>query len=221
MLILTQRRGFVKRFSRFPPGNSPIFPFRKNPLPPALCSSWGSRPSLPTPCPLPLLQSAWEVTSPQREGETILYISFQRGDKPPFVSPRKGKGPLATPLRGGAPVSAPASVGPGRCPPGTRTPLAPSVRARSSLAYYKKGFQRGIKSPFEKLSFILKIEISLPRHHGSLLKRAICAGGDRGVGCVTAQDRKIPLGSARRNFVASTQPSRQHPFRHRSAMTPS
>ena len=28
-------------------------------------------------------------------------------------------------LRGGAPVSAAASVGPGRCPPGTRTPLAP------------------------------------------------------------------------------------------------
>ena len=40
--------------------------------------------------------------------------------------------PLATPLRGGAPVSAPASVGPGRCPPGTRTPLAPPVRARSA-----------------------------------------------------------------------------------------
>ena len=31
------------------------------------------------------------------------------------------------------------------------------------------------------------------------------------MGRVAALDRKIPLGSARRNFVASTQPSRQTP----------
>ena len=38
---------------------------------------------------------------------------------------------------------------------------------------------------------------------------------------MTARDRKIPLGSARRNFVASTRPSRHDPLRHRLAMTPS
>ena len=36
-------------------------------------------------------------------------------------------------------------------------------------------------------------------------------GRGQGEGRVTALDRKIPLGSARRNFVASTQPSRQTP----------
>ena len=34
---------------------------------------------IPTPCPLPLLQYVREVGLPQREGEIILYISFQRG----------------------------------------------------------------------------------------------------------------------------------------------
>ena len=73
---------------------------------------------------------------------------FKGGLRAPFVSPRKGKGPLATPLRGGAPVSAAASVGPGRCPLGTRTPLAPPVRAYFVLTSYKRGFKGG-NAPFE------------------------------------------------------------------------
>ena len=39
----------------------------------------------------------------------------------------------------------------------------PPVRERSALAYCKKGFQRGMKSPFEKLYIILKFEIPLPQ----------------------------------------------------------
>ena len=50
--------------------------------------------------------------------------SFKGGLRAPFVSPRKGKGPLATPLRGGAP------------------PPSHPPRARSSLTYCKRGFQK-------------------------------------------------------------------------------
>ena len=221
MLILTQRCGFVKRFSRFPPGNSPIFPSGKTRRTWRFAPAGGVALLSPPPAPSHAPTMVKTVSAPAWEGETILYISFQGGDKPPFVSPRKGKGPLATPLRGGAPVSAPASVGPGRCPPGTRTPLAPPVRARSSLAYYKKGFQRGIKSPFEKLYIILEIRNPLPAPSRLPPQKSYMRGRGQGVGRVTARDRKIPLGSARRNFVSSPSPLHKDPFRHRSAMTPS
>ena len=45
-------------------------------------------------------------------------------------------------------------------------------------------------------------------------------GRGQGVGRVTARDGKIPLGSARRNFVASTRSPHTDPLRHRPAMTP-
>ena len=52
-------------------------------------------------------------------------LYFQRGTSPPLYPPTGESTPPYPLLRGGAPVSAAASVGPGRCPPGTRTPLAP------------------------------------------------------------------------------------------------
>ena len=86
------------------------------------------------------------------EGETGVgscpCVISSKGDRPPFVSPRKGKNPLATPLRGGASVSAPASVGPGRCPLGTRTPLAPP-KGMLSPGWLQRGVSKGATAPFE------------------------------------------------------------------------
>ena len=81
-----------------------------------------STPNFAAPChpPHPLfpksLCAGGEEISPR--------YSFKGGLRAPFVSPRKGKGPLATPLRGGAP------------------PPSHPPRARSSLTYCKRGFQK-------------------------------------------------------------------------------
>ncbi len=81
---------------------------------------------IPTPCPLPLLQYVREVDLPQREGDLIfLKIEFFQG----------------------APVSAAASVGPGRCPLGTRTPFPPRarlVRVRRLTLCFLEGRTEGI-----------------------------------------------------------------------------
>ena len=68
------------------------------------------------------------------------------GYAPPLYPPTGESTPPYPLLQGGASVSAAASVGPKRCPLGTRTPLAPPRKGPLSSGLPQKGFQRGMKS---------------------------------------------------------------------------
>ena len=93
--------------------------------------------------PLPLrsvLDAPHRGAGPEPAGETGVGscpgVIFSKGGKPPLCIPPTGESTPPYPLlRGGAPVSAAASVGPGRCPPGTRPPLAPP-RACLALVHH-------------------------------------------------------------------------------------
>ena len=91
-----------------------------------------------------------------RRGETILYISFQRGLSPPLTPPFSQQARAKRALTGGA-----------------RGGGAPPRRgvARGPFPLRGGGYKGGAKPPFEKLSIILKIEIPLPRQRSPPFKK--------------------------------------------------
>ena len=80
MLILTQRRGFVKRFSRFPPGNSPIFPSGKTRCPRRFAPAGGV--ALLSPPPAPSRCYSLHGRYPRRNGRgRLFYTSHFKGGR--------------------------------------------------------------------------------------------------------------------------------------------
>ena len=121
-------------------------------------------------------------------------------------------------LRGGAPVSAPASVGPGRCPLGTRTPLAPpkgplthGLPQRGSHKQYPPSLtpsnpassghlpQRGRLSPSLR-------EVSRPRRDGGSLPQNSAGRSPEKFSC-QARLRFQNSGMKWRNFPCPHEPS--------------